>query len=154
VRSRGPGTSSTLKRVVSANGSGILYPSFVPSRECNLSSTERLWKTEKKTVILEALGDGKFSLSAQGIDKPITIMADEVFEVRTNGKQLVLLRKSRTYNPSDHDAIVTVLQAPAECSARRKASGLKGGNIGIEPDRIAPKLRFQPRCNREISTSR
>ena len=57
-----------------------------------MSSTERLLKTEKKTVILEALGNGKFSLSAQGIDKPITIMADEVFEVRANGKQLVLLR--------------------------------------------------------------
>ena len=43
-------------------------------------------------MILEALGNGKFSLSAQGIDKPITIMADEAFEVRANGKQLVLLR--------------------------------------------------------------
>jgi len=71
-------------------------------------ATERLLKTEKKTVVLEALGDGKFSLSAQGIDKPITIMADEVFEVRANAKQFVLLRKSRNYDPSDHDAIVGV----------------------------------------------
>ena len=77
-------------------------------------STERLLKTEKKTVILEALGDGKFSLSAQGIDKPVTIMADEVFEVRANAKQLVLLRKSRNYDPSDHDAVVTVSHPPAE----------------------------------------
>jgi hypothetical protein len=67
-------------------------------------------KTEEKTVILEALGDGKFSLSAQGIDKPITIMADEAFEVRANGKQLTLLRKPREYDPSDHDAVVTVFQ--------------------------------------------
>ena len=44
--------------------------------------TERLLKTEKKTVVLEALSDGKFSLSAQGIDKPVTIMADEVFVQR------------------------------------------------------------------------
>jgi hypothetical protein len=71
-------------------------------------STERLLKTEKKTVILEALGDSKFSLSAQGIDKPITTMADEVFEVRANGKPLVLPRKSRDYDPSDDDAAVTV----------------------------------------------
>jgi hypothetical protein len=35
-----------------------------------LSTTERLLKTEKKTIVLEALGDGKFSLSARGIDKP------------------------------------------------------------------------------------
>ncbi len=41
-------------------------------------------------------------------------MADEMFEVRANGKQLVLLRKARDYDPSDHDAIVTVLQALAE----------------------------------------
>ena len=54
-------------------------------------STERLLK---KTVVLEALGDGKFSLSVQGIDKPVTIMADEVFVVRANAKQLVLLRKT------------------------------------------------------------
>ncbi len=74
-----------------------------------MSSTERLLKTEKKTASLEALGNGKFSLSAQGIDKPITIMEDEVFEVRANGKQLTLLRKPRDYDPSDHDAIVTVL---------------------------------------------
>ena len=59
-------------------------------------STERLLKTDKKTVVLEALGDGKFSLSAQGIDKPITIMADDVFEVRANGKQLVLCESRAT----------------------------------------------------------
>jgi hypothetical protein len=41
-------------------------------------------------------------------------MADEVFEVRANGKQLILLRKSRDYDPSDHDAIVTVLQPAVE----------------------------------------
>jgi hypothetical protein len=29
----------------------------------------------------------------------MTIMADEVFEVRANAKQLVLLRKSRDYDP-------------------------------------------------------
>jgi hypothetical protein len=37
-------------------------------------------------------------------------LADEVFEVRANGKQLTLLRKPRDYDPSDHDAIVSVLQ--------------------------------------------
>jgi hypothetical protein len=79
-----------------------------------LSSTKRLLKTEKKTVILEALGDGKFSLPAQGIDKPVTIMANEVFEVRANAKQLVLLHKSRDYDPSDYDAVVTVLQQAVE----------------------------------------
>jgi hypothetical protein len=62
----------------------------------------------KKIVVLETLGDGKFSLSAQGIDKPITIMVDEVLEVRANGTRLVLLRKSRDYDPSDDDARVTV----------------------------------------------
>jgi hypothetical protein len=36
-------------------------------------STERLLK---KTIVLEALGDGKFSLSAEGIDKPITIIVN------------------------------------------------------------------------------
>ena len=77
-------------------------------------STERLLKTDKKTIVLEALGDGNFSLSAQGIDKPMTIMADEVFEVRANAKQLVLLRKSRDYDPSDHDAVVTVSQPPVK----------------------------------------
>ena len=77
-------------------------------------STERLLKTDKKTIVLEALGDGNFSLSAQGIDKPMTIMADEVFEVRANAKQLVLLRKSRDYDPSDHNAVVTVSHPPAE----------------------------------------
>ncbi len=46
-------------------------------------------------MILEALGNGKFSLLAQGIDKPITIMADEVFEVRAIGKQLYLLLAAR-----------------------------------------------------------
>ena len=71
-------------------------------------ATERLLKTEMKTIVLEALGDGKFSLSAQGIDKPVTIMADEVFEVRANAKQLVLLRKPRDYDPSDDDAHVSV----------------------------------------------
>ena len=35
-------------------------------KECNLSSTERLLKTEKKTVILEALGNGKFSYRPRG----------------------------------------------------------------------------------------
>ena len=79
-----------------------------------MSSTERLLKTDKKTLVLEALGDGKFSLSAQGIDRPITIKANEVFEVRANGRQLVLLRKSRDYDPSDHDAIVTVLRPLVE----------------------------------------
>ena len=41
-------------------------------------------------------------------------MADEVFEVRTNAKRLVLLRKSPDYDPSDYDAVVTVLQQAAE----------------------------------------
>ena len=50
-------------------------------------------------------------------------MADEVFEVRANGKQLTLLRKPRDYDPSDHDAIVTVLQAPAECNAFQRCAG-------------------------------
>ena len=45
-------------------------------------STERLLKTDKKTIVLEALGDGNFSLSAQGIDKPMTIMADEYRRIR------------------------------------------------------------------------
>ena len=63
-------------------------------------------------MILEALGNGKFSLSAQGIDKPITIMADEVFEVRAIGKQLTLLRKPRDYDPSDHDTLLRCYRRP------------------------------------------
>jgi len=86
-------------------------------------STERLLKTDKKTIVLEALGDGNFSLSAQGIDKPMTIMADEVFEVRANAKQLVLLRKSRDYDPSDRDAVVTVSQPPVKVEPIAAAGG-------------------------------
>ena len=56
-------------------------------------------------------------MSAQGIDKPITNMANEVFEVRANGKQLVLLRKPRDYDPSDHDAVVVVPSRVTEHSA-------------------------------------
>jgi len=69
------------------------------SRICSCSHREI---SRSLPLVLEALGEGKFSLSAQGIDKPITIMANEKFEVRANGKQLVLLRKSRDYDPSEH----------------------------------------------------
>ena len=41
-------------------------------------------------------------------------MANEVFEVRANDKQPVLLRKPRDCDPSDHDAVVTVLQPAVE----------------------------------------
>jgi hypothetical protein len=56
-------------------------PLFNPRRgdvEDDASSPKqrKLLNTDKKTIVLEALGDGKFSLSAQGIDKPVTIMAD------------------------------------------------------------------------------
>jgi len=97
-----------------------------------LSSTERLLKTEKKTVVLEALGDGKFSLSAQGIDKPVTIMADEVFEVRANGKQLVLLRKSRDYDPSDDAAAVTVSLPVTEMLALASLDGIRDGTFAVD----------------------
>ena len=62
------------------------------------SATERLLKTEKKTLALEALGDSKFSLSALGIEKPVVILADQVLEVRAIGKQLFILRKPREYD--------------------------------------------------------
>jgi hypothetical protein len=51
-------------------------------------STERLLKTDKKTIVLEALGDGNFSLSAQGIDKPMTIMADEYRRIRDEYRRI------------------------------------------------------------------
>ena len=93
-------------------------------------STERLLKTEKKTIVLEALGDSKFSLSAQGIDKPITIMADEVFEVRANGKQLPLLlnrataiRRTMTPVQRCYCAMALSGQAPRSGSPRRRPTG-------------------------------
>ena len=74
-------------------------------------STER---SLKKIVVLETLGDGKLSLSARGIDKPATIMADEVFEVELMRSSSCCCVKSRNYDPSDHDAIVTVSQPLVE----------------------------------------
>ena len=44
-------------------------------------------------------------------------MANEVFEVLANGKQLVLLRKPRDYDPSDHDAVVAVPSRVTELDA-------------------------------------
>ena len=40
------------------------------------------------------------------------------------------------------------------CSAHGKSSHAKGGNIGIEPSRITPKLGFQPRSDCEVPTDR
>ena len=46
------------------------------------AATEHLLKTEKKAVVLHALGEGKFSLSALVRDGLVAILADEVLEVR------------------------------------------------------------------------
>jgi hypothetical protein len=61
--------------------------------------SEILLKTEKITLVLDAIGDGKIRSTASAWEDGKTILADEVLEVRTRGKQLRLLRKTRNSDP-------------------------------------------------------
>ena len=57
--------------------------------------SEILLKTEKHTLVLEGLGDGKIRVNASGWDDAKVLLPDEVLEVRANGKQPHVLRKPR-----------------------------------------------------------
>ena len=52
-----------------------------------------LLKTEKHTLVVEGLGDGKIRVNASGWDDAKVLLPDEVLEVRANGKQLCVLTK-------------------------------------------------------------
>jgi hypothetical protein len=78
-----------------------------------LSQTiERLLKTEKKNLVIKAIGDGKIALSALGIDQPSTLLADQLLKVRATGKTLYILRRRWDNDPVDDDAYVTQTISP------------------------------------------
>ena len=47
---------------------------------------ELLLKTDAKNLKVESLGESKFRLTALGLDKEVTILADQVLEIRGPGQ--------------------------------------------------------------------
>ena len=60
---------------------------------------EILLKTEKATLALEDIGDGKIRCSASSWGHAKVILEGQVLGVRANGKQLRFLRKARAEDP-------------------------------------------------------
>ena len=61
--------------------------------------SEILLKTEKITLVLEGIGDGKIRCSASSWEDAKVIIEGQVSGVRANGKRLRFLRKTRTKTP-------------------------------------------------------
>ena len=57
-----------------------------------------------------------FRLTARTLDKEITILADQVLEVRAGGTQLIVRRKRRTADPVDDDTYAIVGRVIAEAA--------------------------------------
>ena len=61
--------------------------------------TEILLKTERVTLVLEGIGDGKIRCDASSWEDAKVILEGQVLEVRAIGKQFHILRKLRAPGP-------------------------------------------------------
>ena len=61
--------------------------------------TEILLKTEKVTLVLEGIGDGKIRCNASSWEDAKVILEGQALGVRAEGKQLWNLRKARAEDP-------------------------------------------------------
>ena len=68
---------------------------------------ERLLKTDITNLKLQALSENKFRLTALWLDKEVTILGHQVLEVRAVGKQLIVRRRRRSYDPVEENAYET-----------------------------------------------
>lgn len=68
---------------------------------------DKLMKSDKATLILEALKDGKIRVSAAAFEDARVILPDQVLEVRNVHGQLIVLRKKREAEPTVDPAAPT-----------------------------------------------
>ena len=73
-----------------------------------------LLKTEKATIALEGIGDGKIRANATSWDHPLVIKADEVLEVVALGKTVHLFRRQRDrrYDEPEHHGLAEAGYGP------------------------------------------
>jgi hypothetical protein len=103
-------------------------------------NTEKLLKSEKTTLTLEVIGEGKIRVNSSSWDDAKVILADQVLEVRAMGKRMLVLRRPKF--PPDSDAGFFRSRVPGVMRHGR-CDASPEPRVTSSPDAPAPRQQAQ-----------